>query len=230
MKPNRASTSLIDHQPLLMVMVLTCGLLAHLSVGAQIRYSKKADLPAPEPNVDWFLDTLKHKVWYYPGGGEKWESLNLFDFQPFETCGNILILPKMDGSEIYLSKSFFSPFSYGDSLFCGQSVVTFFSKKEIQIIAIPPQGIIAKRLLLPNAPLQLETLNGRKGYCLYSCYGHFSIMEQSDIRTWGIIDRENGQWLIQPIYDEPFHFKNGIAEVGYYGQKRKINEQGEFVE
>ena len=42
--------------------------------------------------------------------------------------------------------------------------------------------------------------------------------------------RENGHWRIAPQYDKPFHFQDGIAEVTYYGQKRKINEQGEFVE
>jgi hypothetical protein len=40
----------------------------------------------------------------------------------------------------------------------------------------------------------------------------------------------NGQWLIEPKFDQPFRFQNGFAEVIYYGQRRKINEKGEFVE
>jgi hypothetical protein len=59
-----------------------------------------------------------------------------------------------------------------------------------------------------------------------------SLSELKDCRqlvNWGILGG-NGQWLIEPKYDARFHFQNGIAEVLYYGQKRKINEKGEFVE
>jgi hypothetical protein len=45
-----------------------------------------------------------------------------------------------------------------------------------------------------------------------------------------VIIGNRGYWLIEPKFDAPFHFENGIAEVLYYGQKRKINEKGEFVE
>jgi hypothetical protein len=50
-----------------------------------------------------------------------------------------------------------------------------------------------------------------------------------DLVAWGMIG-ENGKWLIPAIFDAPFEFQNGVAEVIYYGQKRKINEKGEFVE
>jgi hypothetical protein len=43
-----------------------------------------------------------------------------------------------------------------------------------------------------------------------------------------IIDN-HGQWLIEPKFDSPFHFQSGLAEVIHYGQKRKINEKGEFI-
>ncbi len=52
---------------------------------------------------------------------------------------------------------------------------------------------------------------------------------------WGPVSGQcmlNTNWkrLKEPIYDAPFLFQNGIAEVIYYGQKRKINEKGEVVE
>ncbi|MBK9452327.1 MAG: hypothetical protein IPN95_23480 [Bacteroidetes bacterium] len=47
----------------------------------------------------------------------------------------------------------------------------------------------------------------------------------------------NTKWFIEPKFDAPFHFENGTADVLYYGQRRKINEnlqiseaKGEFVE
>jgi hypothetical protein len=39
----------------------------------------------------------------------------------------------------------------------------------------------------------------------------------------------NPKYIVYSKYDGPFHFQNGIAEVKYYGQKRKINEKGELV-
>lgn len=49
------------------------------------------------------------------------------------------------------------------------------------------------------------------------------------LRNWGMLGAD-GTWVIEPKFDAPFYFENGIAEVLYYGQKRKINEKGEFVE
>ena len=59
--------------------------------------------------------------------------------------------------------------------------------------------------------------------------GELLLYQWGEIRSWGIIG-QSGTWLIEPKYDAPFHFENGIAEVLYYGQRRKINEKGEFVE
>ncbi|MBK9453250.1 MAG: hypothetical protein IPN95_28430 [Bacteroidetes bacterium] len=44
-----------------------------------------------------------------------------------------------------------------------------------------------------------------------------------------IIDNHD-HWLIPPNYDASFKFKDGTADVIYYGQKRRINEKGEFAE
>lgn len=53
--------------------------------------------------------------------------------------------------------------------------------------------------------------------------------EGNELHTWGVLGT-NGKWLIEPKFDAPFRFQNGIADVIYYGQRRKINEKGEFVE
>ena len=50
-----------------------------------------------------------------------------------------------------------------------------------------------------------------------------------EMRNWGILG-QNGQWIVEPKFDEAFRFHNGFADVLYYGEKRKINEKGEFVE
>jgi hypothetical protein len=68
---------------------------------------------------------------------------------------------------------------------------------------------------------------------------HFDVLPQfapstedflmKQLRNWGMLAAD-GKWVIEPIYDAPFHFENGVADVLYYSQKRKINDKGEFVE
>lgn len=75
-----------------------------------------------------------------------------------------------------------------------------------------------------------EIVAGIEAYCFpQNVPGHLFTMDYKELHNWGMIG-VNAQWLIEPKFDAPFHFKNGTAEVLYYGQKRKINEKGEFVE
>ena len=73
-----------------------------------------------------------------------------------------------------------------------------------------------------------DTVLGIKAYSLPP---NISIMnyQENQLRNWGMLG-VNGQWLIEPKFDQPFRFQDGFAEVLYYGEKRKINEKGEFVE
>jgi hypothetical protein len=73
-----------------------------------------------------------------------------------------------------------------------------------------------------------DTVLGIKAYSLPP---NISIMnyQENQLRNWGMLG-VNGHWLIEPKFDQPFRFQNGFAEVIYYGQRRKINEKGEFVE
>lgn len=84
-----------------------------------------------------------------------------------------------------------------------------------------------------NDSYLLDSIQGMRAVCLPEPIDkkgqHHSFFSWQDCRNWGMIGL-NGKWLIEPKFDEPFHFENGIADVRYYGQKRKINEKGEFVE
>jgi hypothetical protein len=73
------------------------------------------------------------------------------------------------------------------------------------------------------------TVEGIEGVCVPGQIISGLGLTCGDLRNWGIMG-ENGQWLIEPKFDAPFYFQDGIADVVYYGQKRKINEKGEFME
>ena len=72
-----------------------------------------------------------------------------------------------------------------------------------------------------------DTLGGKPCFCMSAAIAIAGDIE--NYHAWGMIDLE-GFWLIQPIFDRPFLFQDGFAAVIYYGQQRKINEKGEFVE
>ena len=75
-----------------------------------------------------------------------------------------------------------------------------------------------------------QIVQSRESYCAPEYIPKFQHPGKDDpYRNWGMLSVD-AQWIVAPIFDGPFHFKNGIAEVLYYGQKRKINEKGEFVE
>lgn len=48
-------------------------------------------------------------------------------------------------------------------------------------------------------------------------------------RDWGMVDTL-GNWIIPPIYDNWFIFKNGVAEVSRYGEKFRIDRNGNRVD
>jgi hypothetical protein len=74
------------------------------------------------------------------------------------------------------------------------------------------------------------TIQGIQSYCLPRYAPRFEVYsDKVQFRDWGILSID-GDWLVEPKFDAPFRFQNGFAEVIYYGQKRKINEKGEFVE
>jgi hypothetical protein len=72
-------------------------------------------------------------------------------------------------------------------------------------------------------------VDGLPAFCVTSYDVVREIQYGPQVHGWGMLGT-NGKWLIEPKFDQPFRFQNGFAEVLYYGQKRKINEKGEFVE
>ncbi len=75
-----------------------------------------------------------------------------------------------------------------------------------------------------------DSIQGMACFCLpqREATGN-QMLDCEEIRQWGMLGA-NGKWLIEPRFDGPFRFQNGFAAVLYYGQRRKINEKGEFVE
>jgi hypothetical protein len=206
------------------------------SLFCQVRFCNRGDLPKGTGDFGPFVDTLNQKVWYFQVAHTKakWEHLDLREYISFEACGHRLILNKLKGGGKILGNDIFVYVDEADFLYCGDSILTIYSGKRLRMLSLKKDYALASRDIVGLENVRLETLEGKQGYCVSAYYGAtymaIHLVADTNLRTWGILDRDTGQWLIEPKFDGPFIFQNGFAEVIYYGQKRKINEKGEFVE
>lgn len=77
--------------------------------------------------------------------------------------------------------------------------------------------------------LRPDLLDGQRVYSLPQVVDSRKIYLREDYRNWGLMDGK-GRWIIDPIYDKPFKFQDGIAKVEKYGRKMRIDAKGQVVE
>jgi hypothetical protein len=188
----------------------------------------------PMPHT-WFLDTVRHQMARF--NGVLWQTTDqatqISDMIP---CGELVILQATYSGRPYKAildtSSIFSNLT--SRYYCGESILWTEYAQKHEILFTGPRFDANQPIRLTMSvhaacdTFHVDTLNGVLAFCMPdyvpSMYGRCE-----DYHNWGMLST-NAHWLIEPKFDAPFHFKNGIAEVLYYGQKRKINEQGEFVE
>jgi hypothetical protein len=192
--------------------------------------------PTVANEFTWLFKQPDRLVYHYDLPGN-WVQVLSFPVKRVTTC-NAMVIIDFPGLTLYYDPAgeemgSINPrnFLCKDSV-CGEigSVIQLFDNRPDK------RGYSERRLtqfLYGNCGFRKpEMIQGREAYGLPQAIAFQSkmmMMECTDLRNWGMLG-VNAQWLIEPKYDAPFHFKNGIAEVLYYGQKRKINEKGEFVE
>ena len=179
---------------------------------------------------DWHLNNMKHELSRYTAD-EGWQ---YYDSRvaKISWCHSALRVTRPFGEQ-YCVLPNSDLRDYYDSCFCGDSILVTWNEGDTDPLAYDRGGdVITYRLSakLDTVHWQMDW-HGMKAFCLAGDFPthRMDLRFGHDIHTWGILG-ENGEWLILPIFDAPFGFQDGFAEVMYYGQKRKINEKGEFVE
>ncbi len=211
------------------------------TVSAQSAIAYGQDRPPDTLWQKWFQDTVQHLAWYrfdYP----TWRSVRSGSHGSITACGEFVILDLTENAGRILLYTADGLQMHGgrhcdclDSLviFTTESQRWFYHPRTKEFLGI---GLAGKDGTPTKPALAHDTLGGIPVYCaaplpwnlgLNRKFAHKAVYEQ--IRAWGMVGA-NAQWVLEPRFDVPFHFKNGIAEVRYYGQRRKINEKGEFVE
>lgn len=191
---------------------------------AQISVAVGNGEPMLRKGADWYLDTLAHVAWRR--AQRKWAPVpdkNVISILP---CHGFVHLQSTDHGTIWDASGMVA--SDYVHCFCSDSLrviayhgITIFYK---------PDGTDFHATHCGAAWKNQDTITGMRAFCvpLREATGQ-KMLDCSEIRDWGMIG-SNGQWLIPPVYDGPFRFQNGFAEVIYYGRHVKINERGEQIE
>ncbi len=204
------------------------------TVKGQATVSYGDHFPPNADSLSWFLDTLEGTAWHFEDG--KWANRVLPGTTKIDACLGVVFISnkKSPRASLQFEEGTGKQLNWVRGYRCVDDVRLQWEDFEKYIfIAVSQDGDTLTYLNLrckdfwpDTIPQILSTGVGfsaprwQESYPLRSCDG---------LHTWGFLG-SNGQWLIEPKFDGRFRFENGVADVVYYGQKRKINEKGEFVE
>jgi hypothetical protein len=209
-------------------MIAFCALLfLPILLHAQFTLVRGSELPLDTNGVVFYLDTQNHAAWYHGMNG--WVKLTEAPIIEMFRCHDQVYCTSLYGQGHCYNKEGLLDQKYLQC-YCGDSISLKWYYRSLTVHNIHEE-IIARFSIDGHEAFQSvipDTVQGVAAFCISSLKQKY-IYEEMAIHGWGMLGT-NGQWLIEPKFDAPFHFKNGIAEVLYYGQKRKINEKGEFVE
>jgi hypothetical protein len=181
--------------------------------------------PATPSYRTWFLDTIDHKGFHWDG--DKWFAFTWAQVKDIIPCRGFVYVP-VEGTILCYGafgriEDQCQWFTCEDSIHLRWGKTTFTAAKARGIACeLPSYCDEIKDIIQP------DTVGGIRAYCLPLWEDHWP-GDCDAPRTWGMLGT-NGKWLIAPMFDTPFRFQDGTAKVVHYGQKRRINETGEFVE
>lgn len=212
--------SVMNHRQALLIGMLVLPLIMIGQVNIHYGSSFPTD-PAPHT---WHFNPQSHALWTFEHG--KWEAYKGDAPDSAYACGPLIIFHSsmlefaINGlQDIHL---------YVDQKYCADSMALVVSGS--YAYTFDPTGEwIGSRYVLPKWPiLPPITIQGMDAFSVQRAVPVLLKNRIDGEHLWGVFG-SNGQWLIEPVYSDPITFKNGVAKVTYYGERRKINEYGEFL-
>jgi hypothetical protein len=210
------------------ILTLALALTLSLTVRAQPLIAKGQGAPKKIKNAHWYFDTAGHTAW--TDLDLEWTELGIQNVSEMYAAGTMIIVHST------LGYSILGP--YGEYIWASthlrvtDSLVMAWDSSATQIFLLtgrqlhPENGFNAQCWRVDGTP---ETVQGISAYCLPDFQNASSTISCDSLHAYGMFGF-NGHWLIPPQYDTPFTFVNGVAEVSQNGNRRKINEKGEFVD
>jgi hypothetical protein len=214
---------------LLAGLCLTLALTLTLASHAQVPIARGAGAPTKVPKgTHWYLNTTQHTVWH--DLDLAWLDVGIEGATELYSAGQMVIVRSKLGYSLlspYAEYIWAAPhlrltdstIMAWDSLY---SHIYLFTGRQLH----PEHGFNAQCWPIAGTP---QTVQGIQAFCLPDFQAANDTVDCDSLHAYGMFGY-NGHWLIAPTYDRAFHFDACIAEVIYDGQKRKINERGEFVD
>jgi hypothetical protein len=211
-------------------VILMCALFAH-PLYPQVKINTALKRPASAEQFEWYLAKYRPQDSLFIWIDGQWQFKAAF-ITHFEVCNEILIAQTSGHIGTHLFDRQGKEIKYGMSAkyICGDSVLVY--EDPDAIFGLDYFGSYITRFRHDiDCPFDFrqETLQGETVICICYCPIGPPAGTCRSLKTWGMLGQD-GHWKIEPKFDAPFHFQNGTAEVIYYGQRRKINEKGDFVE
>jgi hypothetical protein len=232
------------HVRVIVILALLCG---GLSCWGQPLYLVRDTILPAHPKIGtWFYDPAKHRSAYF--GTNNWESFTENAYEDIFMCQAFMIL-QYNYSTAQLRDPSSRPtaqycvrittdskrMTYCDHILCHDSIIAMIWDDGSAQLSANSSGIADDDRLLTSvykydaAGVKRQIVQNQEAYCAPDYIPKFNHLgEENPYRNWGMLGT-NGKWIVPPIFDAPFKFVNGLAEVLYYGQKHKINEKGEFI-
>lgn len=193
-------------------------------------YSTGDRLPATATQGDLFLWT--DNAGLYRWEAKDWERIALPDgvIDVF-TC-RAMVVAELPMRTSIIFPDFIRNYPVKASVSCWDSVAEVTIGDRFMLVDTRMGKSASERQLTPEVTKTLYAtivIRGVTGWCVPAFHGDMRLYDTKEFKNWGILNAR-GRWVIEPRYDKPFRFVDGVARVIYYGQKRKINLRGEFVD
>ena len=207
--------------------LLAIMILLGLDLPAQPELFVRKNKPTDPPENTWFCNPYDNwKMERFHGGS--WEVVDLpMSEAPRLWHGLLMIIYKKQKSLVSPDGKYL--WVHGQFIFAKDSICGAYDANS-NWLALNYRGdtLGMYKAALPGELLWVK-LGGELGLCIPLHARGAPEFWDVDIHNWGILG-ERGKWLIPPIFDAPFRFENGRAQVLQYGAVRTIDEQGKFVD
>ena len=214
----------------LLLWILGMVLLSPAMGVSQIRVSMDNELPANPEEGDWFLDYNDREAWHCVHGN--WKLYSDEKCTGIDVCGDFVLLRVNYRTEVVSQEGLLISYYLLDisEVVCHDSLMVWRSYAQDFYVDVHGTAM-AFTWNRSCGESRIDSLGNQYGYCVPQMIldSNSTPLGCEVLKNWGILGT-NGRWLISPEYDGPFEFVDGVAEVSYYGKKRKINEKGEVVE
>lgn len=185
--------------------------------------ARTTDFPAKPDPGQWHFDQTMHKAWHYHD--DAWQPFPCNDCRSMTFCNGHVIL-KNGFSYMLADAAGRVVVAKAPEIKCMDGFVIVSNVNRINYLIDQSGDTVSA--LVNNCRISRDTVRGEGVYCFPQYIQGLERYNCFDLKNWGMMNA-TGQWLIEPQFDKPFHFEDGVARVVFKGQHYEIDEQGNFT-